>query len=68
VRRIERIVQRYRQLDRAQRRPRMSAHAGHRFQNVLSDFIGYGLQFVLPQPPQIGRRVNLFQQAHWAKL
>src|SRR6266571_1132079 len=68
VRRLERIMQRYRELDRTERSARMPTYTRHCFQNVLTDFLGYVLQLIWSQPAQVRRRVNLFQQAHRGKL
>jgi hypothetical protein len=55
ARRIERIVQGDRQLDRAQRGARMAANARHRFQYVLPDFVGYRFKLLNGQSTQICR-------------
>ena len=42
VRRVEGVVQRDCQLDGAERRAGVAAHARHRFQNVSANFVGDG--------------------------
>ena len=68
LRRIERIMQGHRQFDSPERSTRVPAHARHGFQNVLANLVGYGLQFIRPQPSQVGGRIDLFQQIHCGRL
>src|SRR5688500_18351630 len=53
ARRVKRVVQRYRQLDRAERGAGMTTNTRHRFQYVLPDFVGYRFQFLNGQSTQI---------------
>lgn len=54
-RRVKRVVQRDRQLDRAKGGAGMTANARHRFQYVLPDFIGYRFKLLNGQSTQICR-------------
>jgi hypothetical protein len=52
-------VERDGQLDRSERSARVSADAGHRFQNVLANLCRHILQLICAQAAQIGGRVNI---------
>ena len=68
VRRIKSIVQRHRQLDRAERSTRVPADPSHRLQNVLPNFISQFRQFVHPQTTQVRGRVDVLEKSHAAEL
>ena len=57
ARRVKGIMKRHGQLNRAQGSAGVAANSRHRFQNVLSNFVGNGLQLLQRQSPQICRGV-----------
>jgi len=42
----------------------VAADARHRFQNVLPNFVGYGLQLLGRQSPQVGWGAYVVQKMH----
>ncbi len=59
ARRVEGVVERDGQLDRAEAGARVAADARHRLQNVLTNLVGDRLQLFGAQPAQVCGRVYL---------
>ncbi|CFP71145.1 Uncharacterised protein [Bordetella pertussis] len=55
MRRVEDIMQRQRQLDRAQVRRQVAARARHRLEHEAAQLVGQPLEFAAVQLPEVGR-------------
>ena len=61
VRRVENIVQRHRQFDRAEVGAQVTAGLGDAVKHIGTQFVGQPLELGARKPPQIGRTVNGFK-------
>src|SRR5262249_20387081 len=66
--RVESIVQRDCELDRAERGAGVAADTRHRLENVVANLIGNCAKLLGWKSPQIGRRVNTLNHAHCGRI
>ena len=64
MRRSEGVMKSDGELNGAQRRACVASHTGHRFQNVLTDFVGDPLKTVDWKLSQIRGRIDLLYDSH----
>jgi hypothetical protein len=64
VRRVENIVHRHGQFDRAEAGAGVTADAGARIYNELADLVRDFLKVLDAQATEVGRRINFRQKSH----